>query len=406
MIESMNKKYTDGKVTCYDMSDGSKVCAHEQAWGVFYGMMKKKGKDETKSLSEDNIEVSDLENVEDAINILNEEIDNDFSYGVQVQKLSDKTIIRGVLLAEGIWKGFKYDYNVIKQSAPKFLSDNEYEVDGKKYIPIAGDVDHKRTLKYKDKIVGKLTKVVPNDMLKCLMFEAEITDQEAREDVLNGSLNAVSPTGRFTDDGNYQPLGWALTGTPACHFSTIFNYDLSLLDEEQATTSTESLNNKVTISNTDEGDNVIMSVNQTVTTEATGNVAKAESIPETKQEQPKQEQVKVEQTSESVKETPKEESQLESKDDTVKEEDKPKDKVESVQVIDEEKLINSIVSKLKEEFNKNKQEPVATIVTTPAPKAEPIKLVPSAELAAELLVNPDSPNLTRFKKPNKQGEKQ
>jgi hypothetical protein len=171
-----------------------------------------------------NLEIENME-LQDKIDNLS---DSDFAYGVQVQNLSDKTIIRGVLLAEGIWKGIKYTYDEIKNAASKFMNLN-------------GDVDHKKTLKYGARDIGKLTKVIPNDMLRCLMFEAEVTDEFAREDVANGLLDSVSPSGKFSTleqlSGNvptgkgYTPLGWALTGSPACKFATIFNYDLSCLDD-------------------------------------------------------------------------------------------------------------------------------------------------------------------------------
>ena len=37
MLQSMKKTYSgQGKTKCYDMSDGSKFCASEKAWSVFY----------------------------------------------------------------------------------------------------------------------------------------------------------------------------------------------------------------------------------------------------------------------------------------------------------------------------------------------------------------------------------
>lgn len=51
MIESMRKKYPGGKEVCRVMADGSKICAGEKAWSIFYATMNKKKWDETKSLS-------------------------------------------------------------------------------------------------------------------------------------------------------------------------------------------------------------------------------------------------------------------------------------------------------------------------------------------------------------------
>lgn len=350
MLESLKKKYTDGKNICYELNDGNKFCMNEKAWEVFYGMMKKREADDTKPLSQDNLEISDLENIEEAIKLLNEEIDKDFSYGIQVQKLSNKTIIRGVLLAEGVWKGVPYSYEKIKESAMQFLSNEEIMVNGTKYVPSKGDVDHRRTSKYKDKTVASLTKVIPNDMLKCLMFEAEVTDKDAIEDIANGSLNAVSPTGRFTIDGSYQPLGWALTGSPACHFSTIFNYDLSMLDENTILDTTEdNLNNSADIVHIENNGDIIMSETKVESKPVEQSVAesKEDKTVETKQVETKKEEPKTVE---------------------VKTVEKIIEKQPIVQSVDVEKIVNDVTSQLfeklkpKEEVKEVKEEPAKETV--------------------------------------------
>ena len=49
MIRSMKKTYTTGKVKCRDFSDGTKVCASQKAWSVFYASLKKKGLKDTSA---------------------------------------------------------------------------------------------------------------------------------------------------------------------------------------------------------------------------------------------------------------------------------------------------------------------------------------------------------------------
>lgn len=68
MIHAMAKQYTGGKIRCYDLSNGKKICASKKAWSVFYAKVTKdygrgaetKPRDRKVSESDEEIEVSEL----------------------------------------------------------------------------------------------------------------------------------------------------------------------------------------------------------------------------------------------------------------------------------------------------------------------------------------------------------
>ena len=127
--------------------------------------------------------------------------------------------IAGVLIAEGVWKGVKYDYDEMKKALNKFIG-----------LPVK--VMHERSEEFGTKTVGKVIKVVPDDVLRSLAFEAVITDEKAAQMIKDGVFNAVSIKGGFgrIDDSrippvglDYTPIEVSLTGSPACEHCYIFN---------------------------------------------------------------------------------------------------------------------------------------------------------------------------------------
>jgi len=145
------------------------------------------------------------------------------SYNFQVVSLSKPAIIRGVLIAEGVWKGIKYSYEEMKKAIPEFEK-------------ITMLVDHGHTKEFGDVSIGKMRKVVGNDMLRAIMFEAEVFDERAIPLVANKSLDSVSIKGQFNDlntkisppeGSDYKPMEFSLTSSPACDFCTIFNMELT-----------------------------------------------------------------------------------------------------------------------------------------------------------------------------------
>jgi len=157
-------------------------------------------------------------------NMLREKLNNkDVELSSKFSILSTKPLkIHGVLIAEGVWKGVLYDYNEMKKALNKF-----------KNVPLK--VQHGHTEEFGDRVVGRITKVEPNDLLKALTFEAEVTDPEAVDLVTKGTLDAVSIRGSFElidsketppKGVNYTPEEVSLTPSPACDFCQIFNYEL------------------------------------------------------------------------------------------------------------------------------------------------------------------------------------
>jgi len=166
-------------------------------------------------MSESIIEELLAENVELRSKLGSEEIGSIFHV------LSTRPMkISGVLISEGVWKGIKYSYDkVLKPSLNKFKG-------------LKGLVMHGKTEEFKDREIGKLTKVACDDLLKAITFQALVTDEEAVKKIEEGVFDAVSVKGKFEDidmsvtppEGiNYTPIEWSLTGTPACKNCLIFS---------------------------------------------------------------------------------------------------------------------------------------------------------------------------------------
>lgn len=138
--------------------------------------------------------------------------------------------IAGVLISEGVWKGIKYSYDkVLKPALNKFKG-------------LKGLVMHGKTEEFKDRVIGEITKVGTDDILKAITFEAVITDEDAIKKIQEGVFDAVSVKGKFEDidtsvtppEGiNYTPIEWSLTGTPACKNCLIFNKEELSLNIEK-----------------------------------------------------------------------------------------------------------------------------------------------------------------------------
>ena len=130
--------------------------------------------------------------------------------------------IHGVLIAEGVWKGVLWKYEEMKNCIDQFKK--------LKLLMAHGNIDD-----WKDKDIGKMTKVEANDMLRAILFEASVTDAKAQELIINGTIDAVSVKGMWKnlDTGKIPPEGrtfipheFSLTSSPACYNCLIFNYEL------------------------------------------------------------------------------------------------------------------------------------------------------------------------------------
>jgi len=129
--------------------------------------------------------------------------------------------ISGVLISEGVWKGVLYSYNELLKALPRFED-------------LKGQVMHGKTDEFKDKVIGQLTKVGKDDMLKAITFEAEVRDPEAVKKIKDKIFDAVSIKGGFKEldtsvtppiGKDYSPIEWSLTGSPACSNCIIFNVE-------------------------------------------------------------------------------------------------------------------------------------------------------------------------------------
>lgn len=150
-------------------------------------------------------------------------VKNEEEYASKFMLLSTSPTLKisGILISEGVWKGVRYSYDEMKKSLSKFSN-------------LKGLVLHGRTSEFLTKQVGRITKVLANDSLKALVFEAEVDDEKAIERIKDGTYDAVSISGGFNNlDKNstpmigydYEPIEWSLTGSPACDRCMIFSYE-------------------------------------------------------------------------------------------------------------------------------------------------------------------------------------
>jgi uncharacterized C2H2 Zn-finger protein len=148
---------------------------------------------------------------------------SDLNYMFQIISLGKPIKISGVLIAEGIWKGLKYSFDEMKKALSKFVG-----------LPVL--VDHGRTKEFGSNEIGKITNVKADDILRSLVFEADITDDKAIELTTSKTLDAISIKGKFNEinttsappEGkDYEPIEASLTSSPACEFCHIFNIELS-----------------------------------------------------------------------------------------------------------------------------------------------------------------------------------
>ena len=174
----------------------------------------------SKKLAETEAELSKYKNIEVVytFNIMKELAD------------SNAFKIRGVLLAEGTWLGSKFSYEYMKKFAHKFVGADILK-------------DHGKDPKFGRMIGGKITKVVPNDTLRCLAFEGDITDESFRDLIRNKVVDAISASATWrvdrstgeevvVDINEKLPKEGSLTASPVCEFCNLFSFGLSNYEEE------------------------------------------------------------------------------------------------------------------------------------------------------------------------------
>jgi hypothetical protein len=149
--------------------------------------------------------------------------EKDLAYSFQVISLEKPITIRGVLIAEGVWKGIKYSYEEMKKVLDAF-----------KKVPFL--IDHGHTQEFGSKVVGSPIKIEADDVLRSLTFEAKIDNPEVAKLIESRQLDSVSIKGEFKNvdssvsppvGKDYVPIEISLTSSPACSFCNIFNVELS-----------------------------------------------------------------------------------------------------------------------------------------------------------------------------------
>jgi len=162
--------------------------------------------------------------------------ESDLNYTFQIVSLGKPVKISGVLIAEGIWKGLKYSFEEMKKALSKFVG-------------LSILVDHGKTKQFGSTEIGKITNVKADEILRSLVFEADITNDEAIELTTSKTLDAISIKGKFNEinttiappEGkDYDPIEASLTSSPACEHCHIFNVELSNYIKQD-----KSLNNSI-----------------------------------------------------------------------------------------------------------------------------------------------------------------
>jgi hypothetical protein len=163
--------------------------------------------------------------------------DADIVCSFSIVELANKPFtIRGVLLAEGLWKGVKFSYDNFKKIAQMFVG-----------IPLLKD--HGHTKEFGKFQGGEVKRVIPNDNLRCLEFEAEVSSEDFAKLIKSGQVDAVSPKANWrVNDQVYPPemvdcneaIELSLTNSPVCTFCSIFNMEMSMF-KENLNTETDSI---------------------------------------------------------------------------------------------------------------------------------------------------------------------
>jgi len=215
------------------------------------------------------------------------------------EELANKLKISGVLIAEGVWKGVKYSWDEIK----RMFNKNKEKLSNLKF-----KVEHEGDREYKDEEVGKHTKVELNDTIKAILYEGEITNPKAIEEIKNGRFRATSLKSRMDTVFNGKevlgkgliPLDNSLTQSPACKTCQMYSWEELSKDGESTKIKyfgvfkTEDLNNETNILNLDENkleDQVIVISEGKVQymdeelAKTSGNVYYKKCIPEKKEEE-------------------------------------------------------------------------------------------------------------------------
>lgn len=174
-----------------------------------YGIIKTANRMVEELLATDLCEVSDEEDLA-------------FYTPINIDQRGPKVIISGIALAEGKFKTIFYPYSEIKKSVQRLKE--------KRYI-----VEHGLSIRWKNKIIGKIFKVEANDMLRAALFKAEITEPELAKEVLEGKWKGNSVRvlydealsaehGKVAVNLDYENI--SLTDTPACKGCIIIQKEL------------------------------------------------------------------------------------------------------------------------------------------------------------------------------------
>lgn len=138
-------------------------------------------------------------------------------------------IIRGIALKEGKWNGVFYPSEELKKAMK--------QLEGKPIL-----VEHGRDEKFKDREVGRVTKVKWEDLFKGILFEAEIDDPEAKKLVKEGEFKAVSMstymsyknTENGTEGYDFQFRELSLVRNPACSTCFIIHTEEGLSNKDKS----------------------------------------------------------------------------------------------------------------------------------------------------------------------------
>lgn len=159
---------------------------------------------------------------------VNEEGEVQSLTALSFEELKEGLRITGVLLAEGVHNGIFYPGQEIQKMIKNFKQD---------FIGMEVTVEHEKSEEYGDRKVGKITHVEFNPTLKAGLYKAEITDEDAVNDIEGGKLGATSlrlrqkkvTVGDFTKAVSLAPMNNTLTQFPACSNCNVFHIeDLSL----------------------------------------------------------------------------------------------------------------------------------------------------------------------------------
>jgi len=151
-----------------------------------------------------------------------EDIEVESLSALSIERVDNKMRITGILLAEGTHNGIHYSGDEIKAMVDNYKNE---------ILGMNMTVEHEKMSEYGNRVVGIHTHVEFNPVLNAALYTADISDEDAINDIESGKFQATSmrikerkiTVGDYTKATNIIPINNTLTQFPACSNCNVFH---------------------------------------------------------------------------------------------------------------------------------------------------------------------------------------